>query len=113
EVEVEDELFGAAAGGEARDGDEAAFLRRQVWTGPHLSEEDVVSEGDQRGGEVAEHSLGARWFLVVVSHGLFPPESVAGAGGGYGTEIGSSRRHLDVAVLELPDHGGTGDEHRG
>src|SRR5438552_4127511 len=82
EIEVEDELFGAAAGGEAGDGDQAALLRRQLWTGPHLSEEDVVSEPDQRRGEVAEHPLGARWFLVVVSHGLFPPESVAGAGGG-------------------------------
>src|SRR2546423_9060433 len=53
EAEVEQELFGVAAGGQRGDRDQAAFLGRELRTCPRLSEQHVVGEVHQRGGEVA------------------------------------------------------------
>src|SRR3954452_23485404 len=73
ELPVEGELLGVPAGGQRGDRDEAAFLRRQLRALPRLTEEHVVGEVHQRGGEVAEHALGARGLgalgvLDVVCH---------------------------------------------
>jgi hypothetical protein len=43
-AEVVGQLFGASAGEEAGDGDEAALLRGEFWASPALTEEDVVGE---------------------------------------------------------------------
>src|SRR5947208_169545 len=67
EAEVVDELYGVPARGQARDGDEAAFLRRQLCALPDLTEQDVIGEAHERRCEATKHSLGTGRF-VVVSH---------------------------------------------
>jgi hypothetical protein len=73
-AEMEDELLGVAAGGEGRDGNEAAVLRRQFRAFPGLSEQDVVGVADEDRGEITEHLLGAGRFAVgcVVCHRCCP-----------------------------------------
>ena len=65
EAEVVDELLGVPARGQARDGDEAAFLRRQLRSLPDLTEQDVIREAHERRCKVPEHPLGTRRFVVV------------------------------------------------
>src|SRR3954470_22221160 len=65
EVEMEHELVGVAERGERGDGHETALLGRQFGALPHLTEQHVVGEANEGGGEATEQTLRAGRLVVV------------------------------------------------
>jgi hypothetical protein len=60
EAKVMAELLGVSTSGQARDGDQAAFLWGQLATRPDLPEQDVVGEAEEGRGEVPRASAARR-----------------------------------------------------
>jgi hypothetical protein len=73
-LQVEGKLLGVAAGGQRGERDQAAVTRRQLRALPRLTEQDVIGEVHEPGGEAAEHLPGAdgSLSLVVSLTGVLP-----------------------------------------
>jgi len=67
---VPDELFDAARGDQAGDGDKTAVPLGQFGALPDITEQDVIGELDQLWGEVADGALGG----ARLGHDDLPPD---------------------------------------